>query len=589
MLDNNILHNQLISRRTFIIGAGKLGLVFLLACRLFYMQFIKKDEYKTLSDKNRIRIVVIPSLRGKILDRNGKILAQNQPCFKLLLEKSGNPQYLQEIEFVSKLLELDDDQKSDLIQKVKKASNSMPAIVIDYLEWKELAVIEEQKNMLKSIFVDIGYNRHYPLGKDAAHVIGYIGRSNTDTSTIDYNFKVGLHGIEKSYEEDLKGQFGYKQLEVNAKGKFVRSIAKSDTIDGTDVELNIDSEIQTLLTQLLSPFGASAVLMNCENGAVLGLNSAPNFEPNNFNQLSSKYWNSLTSNPYYPLINKAIQSTYPPGSVFKIITALAALAKGFDPDKKISCTGGPMLGGNSFRCAKKGGHGLINLQDALKYSCNSYIFEVAKNIGIDSIIDMAKKFEFGQKTGIDLPGEKNGFVPTRDWKYSKTGEKWSLGDTLNMSIGQGFLLATPIQLARMISAIASNGKLFTPKILRDKETIFSKLDIPQSHLEFIKSALYRATNEIGGTSYFCRLDYEGNKMSGKTGTAQVQSKKNANDDLSRANIALHRRNHAIFIGYAPDINPKYAVSIYYDHGGSGGAAAAPIARKVLELALKLKV
>jgi penicillin-binding protein 2 len=584
MLDNETIRGQLISRRTLVIGAGKLGMLFLLASRLFYMQFIKKDQYKTLSDKNRISIIIITPVRGQIYDINDIIIAKNNPCFRLLLDKSGNPKYSNEIKLITQLLSLEADQIEEINYRIKTGGKKFPVMIIDCLDWQQVSSIEERKAELVSIFVDTGYKRFYKSGFNTAHLLGYMGspkkEQQKEFGIIDKNFKVGKSGIEEFYENSLRGQFGHKQIEINAFGKFIRSLAKSDSISGNDLKLYIDSELQGKVRLLLSEQGASAIVIDCTNGGVLLLSSSPSFEPNNFNNLSTKYWNSLINNPYRPLINKTIQSTYPPGSVFKIITFLAALEAGFNPDTKISCNGSSALG-RYFHCSSKQGHGLLDMTKAIQYSCNSYVFEVAKIIGPDKIEQMARRFGFGKKTGIDLCGEQNGFVPSRAWKEERHGNKWSMGDTLNLSIGQGFLLSTPIQIAKFITAIATDGKLFVPMIVQG-ETRFTNVNIKQEYIAFIKHALYAASNNIGGTSYYSKLNLDGIKMSGKTGTAQVQSKSHINDDLSHANIAWERRNHAIFAGYAPSDNPKYAVSVYFDHGGGGGKNAAPIARDIMK-------
>lgn len=562
-----------------MIGAGKMGFIFLLAFRMFYMQFIQKDEYKTKSDKNRIRIIAIAPVRGQIFDRKGRVLAQNKTCFRLMLEKSGNPNYQEDIARIIELLELDEDQQKELQKMVARVGHSISSAVIDCLEWKQVSVIEERKVELKSLFVDTGYTRYYPDGSSAAHLIGYLGRPK-EKSVLADSMKEGKTGIENYYEQNLRGLFGHKQLEVNARGKFVREISKGDSTPGNSLKLNIDSQLQKHTASLLSPQGSSVVVMDCTDGSVLSLNSSPSFDPNQFSKLSRKYWKSLTSNPYFPLINKATHSLYPPGSIFKLVTFLAALEAGHDPKEKIHCSGGPALGGNSFRCSRLSGHGKLSMSDAIKTSCNSYVYAVAQKIGADRIIGMAKKLGLGKKTGIDMPGEKSGFVPTRAWKKKKYGSKWTLGDTFNLAIGQGFLLATPLQLARLITCIASDGKLFTPKIA-EGEKEYTQLDIKKEHFAIIKAALYRVMNERGGTGYFSRLT-NGAIMSGKTGTAQVQAKKSATDNLSRADIAWHRRNHAIFTGFAPAEDPQYTICVYYDHGGGGGRAATPIAKRVME-------
>lgn len=588
MLDQDTLRRQLISRRTFIIGAGKLGLLFLLAGRMFYMQFIKKSEYKTLSDQNRIKMIVIPPSRGQIYDRNMQVIAKNNTCFRLLLDKNVNPHFEDELKTIFEILELDEDQIKEVTKRVKNTERRVPSLIIDCLNWQQISIIEERKDFLKALFVDTGYVRFYKYGSALAHLIGYMGRitkeEKKDFALVDENFRVGKNGIEKFYENSLRGEFGYKQVEINAHGTFVRELTKNQSTAGKDLHLNIDANIQKDIMDYLNPQGASAVVMNCHDGGVLSFNSAPSYDPNNFNFLSNKYWSTLTHDPHKPLINKVIHSLYPPGSIFKLVTILSALEAGIDTNRVINCNGGPMLGGNSFRCGSRMGHGPLNMNDAVKHSCNIYFYNVAKIIGSQVIIDNAKKFGFGVQTGIDLPGEQTGFVPTMEWKQKKIKTKWSLGDTFNLAIGQGFLLCTPIQLSRFITAIATNGKLFTPRVAK-AESHYTQLNIKEKHLTFLKEAMFDTVNSLGGTGYGGRLNHTSIKMAGKTGTAQVLAKKNANDDLSRADIAWHRRNHAIFTGYAPHDDPKYSVTVYYDHGGGGGRAAAPVAKKIMERVL----
>ena len=585
MLDRSSLNRQIMTRRTFVIGAGKLGLLFLLAGRMFYMQFIKKDEYRTLSDNNRIKMILLSPTRGQIFDSDGVIIAKNNTCFRLLLDKNGNPKYSEEINHLVEILELDDYQIDEIKKRMSKEGRRVAAIVIDCLDWNQVAVIEERKADFKSLFIDTGFERFYKSGLSTAHLIGYLGRPGTGedepTKLADETFKVGKGGIEKFYEEHLRGEFGFKRIEVNALGKYVRELGKSASKPGNDLYLNINAELQENALKHMNAQGCSAIVMDCTNGNVIICASTPSFDPNKFSKLSNQYWNSLINDPYKPLIDKTTKSLYPPGSVFKIITTLAALEAGIDPDNKIICTGAPILGGNSFRCSRSRGHGALNMVDALKYSCNHYIYAVARQTGADKIIEVANRFGLGKPTGVDLPGELSGFVPTKQWKKEKYGAKWGVGDTLNLSIGQGFILATPMQLACLITAIASNGKLFSPKIAVGAPN-YVQLDLQQSNLEIIKTALFNTMNTPGGTGYLSRLDYKSMHMAGKTGTAQVQAKKNASDDLSRDNIAWGSRNHAIFSGYAPFDNPKYAISIYFDHGGGGGRASAPIAKKIMQ-------
>lgn len=585
MLDKNTINKYIITRRTFAIGAGKFALLFLLAGRMFYMQFIKKDDYRTLSDKNRIKMIIINPARGEIFDVNKKLIAKNNSCFRLLLDKNSNIKFSLEVELIAEILELDNEQIKEIQKRVRRGGRRIPAVIIDCLDWQQIAVIEERRPELKSIFIDTGFERYYPAGISTAHLLGYLGRprkkNNSPSNFIYENLKVGKNGIERYYQDALCGKFGYKRIEVNAYGKYVRELSQSSSVAGNDLHLNIDSELQKKISTYLSPKGCSAIVMDCTHGGILICSSAPTYDPNQFNNLSTKYWNNLIDNPYKPLIDKTVKSLYPPGSIFKIITVLAALEAGVNPNDKIICTGGPVLGGNRFRCARSRGHGALNMIDAMQYSCNSYIYGIARQIGADKIIEVAKKFGFGQRTNIDLPGELSGFVPSRSWKKENYGSRWSLGDTLNLAIGQGFLLSTPMQLARLITAIASDGKLFTPKIVIG-EAKYSQIDIKKEHLDIIKAALYHTINSPGGTGYLSRINYKSMRMAGKTGTAQVQAKKSASDNLSRQDIDWNSRNHAIFSGYAPFNNPKFAISVYYDHGGGGGRAAAPIAKKIMQ-------
>lgn len=587
MLSNEILRNHLISRRTFIIGAGKLGLMSLLLSRLFYIQLIKEDEYKMLSDKNCINLIIQPPIRGKILDVNGKVIAHDVKCFRLLLDKKPGTGYAKDLELLFELLELSSDQKLYILNKIKKASIRVPVTILTQLNWKQIAVIEERKINLSSIFIDTSYIREYPIGISTSHLIGYVGQVNEEEKQelmLGKNindFNIGKTAIEKYYEKKLQGEFGYKQVEVNAYGKYVREVSRVSSKPGENLQLNIDSELQEKIYPYLNKNGSSAIVMDTKNGNILILAATPSYDSNNFIKLSQEYWTSLISNPYKPLINKSVQNSYAPGSIFKIITVLAALESGISPDKIVYCTGASALANGKFHCHNKNGHGGLNMMEALKYSCNSYMYEISKLIGPDKILSVAKKFGFGELTGIDITGEVFGFLPSRNWKKLKHKHSWTLGDTLNLSIGQGFILATPIQLARFAACIASNGKLFTPCIAKSNETKYRQVDISKDHLGIIKEAMFQTVNNPGGAAYNARIPLLKRKLAGKTGTSQVLSKANANDDLSKESVLWKNRNHAIFIGFGPYEDPKYSVAVFVDHGGGGGRVAAPVATHIM--------
>ena len=585
MLNKKVLHNQLISRRAFIIGVGKFGLLSLLGMRMFYLQLIKSEEYKTLSDKNRINFVVLPPTRGRIYDLEGNILATNKPCYQLIVDRSINNNYLSELEIVSNILNLSLEKYNYIKQKIKRSSRHIPLVILDQLSWQQVSLIEEQKHKLTSIFIDIGYLRFYPFSDITSHLIGYLGQMNEqEKRNLNIyslsNFNVGKSGIEKYYDSQLRGEFGYKKIEVNAYGKQVREIAGGLSKSGKDIHLNIDVTLQQNIQQYLSPKGSSAIVMDTQNGNLLICSSSPTFDSNNFSKLSESYWQTLTNNPYKPLINKVIQNSYPPGSVFKIITVLAALEAGISPNKTFFCSGASALGTNSFRCWNHSGHGTLDMLSALKHSCNIYMYELSKIIGCEKILKVAREFGFGSKTGIDLSPENAGFVPSKAWKKKKLKLPWSIGDTFNLAIGQGFLGVTPLQLARFITAIASMGKLYTPRIVKNNPE-FHNININPENIKIVQEGLYNAVNIVGGTAYYNRILGKNRQLAGKTGTSQVQGKANAKDDLSRESIAWARRNHALFLGFAPYHHPRYSVTVFVDHGGGGSKSAAPIARKIM--------
>lgn len=573
-----------ITRRTFLLSVGKIGFLFLLAGRMFYMQFLKKDEYKTLSEKNRIKLFAIFPERGEIFDYKNRNLARNESCFYLMVDK-GEREYKNEVKLLSEILDLDEEQVKEIKKRLKYGSVRIPTVIIDCMDWTLLSAFEEEKRNFKTIFIDTGFSRFYPNSYSFAHILGYINRSNEKIKTNYYldqaNYKVGKSGIEKQYEKMLCGSFGYKKIEVNAKGRYVRELDLVKPVNGKSLVLNIDSDLQNKVMSYLSEKGCSAIIMDCNDGGIRGAISSPSYDLNKFNRLSNEYWQFLNNNIYRPLVNKTIRSLYPPGSIFKVITMIAALESGIDPEEKVTCTGKSVLNTNSFRCARSWGHGPVNMIKAIKYSCNHYVFAIARKIGADKIIEVAKRFGLGSRTNIDLPGELKGFIPTRKWKKDKYKSVWTIGDTFNLAIGQGFSLVTPMQLTRMMGAIATGGKLFSPRVLKGPAE-YVNIDIGAQHLDIIKNALYSVMNSSGGTGYLSRINNSEFILSGKTGTAQVIAKKSTKDNLSRDDIAWESRNHAIFSGFVPHDNPQYIINVYFDHGGGGGRAAAPIAKKIVK-------
>lgn len=524
--------------------------------------------------------------RGRIYGKGDVEIASYVPSFKLVTEKFDKEIYEGDIKIIASALKLNEKDLEIIDRRIKNSSKRTPSSIIYDLTFEQIAILEELKPYLNCSFIDMEYRRSYNYPFSCAHIVGYAAKaSKTEIAESGSSFLdiiVGKSGIEKYYEDSLRGDFGFKKVEVNAYGKTVRRIDRTDSKPGADLTLNIDALSQEWAFDLYlkNKKGSCCVMMDCGDGSLVSMSSSPSFDPNYFSKLSEDYWKELGEDPYKPLINKAIHS-YPPGSAFKIVTIIAALENGIDPYERIFCDSSPFLGGEGFRCHKAGGHGSVDAFDALRYSCNSYIYKIAKTIGPGKIMETARKLGFGEKTGIDLDGESAGFLPSESWKKKRFKSDWSLGDTLNLSIGQGFTLATPLQLARMSCALASGGKLYRPSVVSG-DSYFSESGISRESLDFIGKAMRAAVNEPGGTAYYARIPDQGFIMAGKTGTTQVRAKRGASDDLSRESLARIYRNHASFIGFAPYEKPKYSIALFVEHGGSGGRVAAPMAMGIMK-------
>lgn len=569
-----------------MLAAGKLSLLSMLVGRLYYLQIMKADEYRTLSDSNRIKLNLLPPLRGNIHDRFGNLLAVNQNHYRVLLDVEDDDDTEETLTKLMQLLMIEEEKKQYLIKKILQSRAKGSVLIYDRLSWQDVARIEVNSPDLPGISVDVGQIRYYPFGTLTSHFIGYIGavseKELVDNPLLSHpDFKIGKNGIEKTLEEELRGQAGIKRMEVNAKGLAVRELSREESTPGDDVSVTIDIRLEEFVTSKLDPRGAAAVIIDITNGDVLAMASTPAFDPNEFTQgVSSRYWNELMKNPARPLINKSISSQYPPGSTFKIMVALASLKEGIDPSIKVHCPGYVMLGGRRFHCWKEGGHGSMNMTQAIMHSCNSYFYTMARRIGIDKFSIMAEDFGLGKKTDIALPHEVAGVVPTRKWKRQKYKQEWQMGDTLNSGIGQGYVLSTPLQLAIMAARIASGKKVTPNLVVGNSDSPFDEMDIPAEHLAIIHEGMTSVTNVPGGTAYGSRIIQPEFAMAGKTGTSQVISKKFAGQDNSK-NGSWENRNHGLFIGFAPIGNPRYACSVIVEHGGSGSGAAAPIARDIL--------
>ena len=587
------------SRRVAFLGGGKVLLLSLLAGRMYQLQVIESDKYKTLADENRINLRLLPPPRGTIVDRYGRALAVNQENYRVTLVAEQVNDINTMLDTLSGIISLEDYERHRILREVRRRRGFVPVTVRENLDWRDVSRIEVNAPDLPGLSIEVGQSRQYPFAEDFAHVLGYVSAVSEKEVTGDPllelpGFKVGKNGVERVFDLNLRGKAGNTQVEVNAVGRVIRELSRQEGQPGVDLRLTIDRDLQKLAAdRLKEEKSASAVILDIHNGDVLALSSVPGFDPNEFvTGLSSKTWRRLINDPYAPLTNKAISGLYAPGSTFKMVVALAALeARIVAPDHRVFCRGHTQLGNARFHCWKRHGHGWQDMYDAHQNSCDVYFYDIAKRIGIDRIAAMATRFGLGTKTGIELPSEKGGVIPTRAWKKALIGTAWQQGETLISGIGQGFILTTPLQLAVMTARIANGGKAVLPRLIRaaevdgkEEEPVFKDLGISKRSLDVVREGMNRVTNVQQGTAYRARISEEGMGMSGKTGTAQVRRISKAERDtwvLKNHERPWRERDHALFVGYAPSDNPRYAVSVIVEHGGGGSKVAAPIARDLL--------
>ena len=587
------------SRRVAFLGGGKVLLLSLLAGRMYQLQVIESDKYKTLADENRINLRLLPPPRGTIVDRYGRALAVNQENYRVTLVAEQVNDINTMLDTLSGIISLEDYERHRILREVRRRRGFVPVTVRENLDWRDVSRIEVNAPDLPGLSIEVGQSRQYPFAEDFAHVLGYVSAVSEKEVTGDPllelpGFKVGKNGVERVFDLNLRGKAGNTQVEVNAVGRVIRELSRQEGQPGVDLRLTIDRDLQKLAAdRLKEEKSASAVILDIHNGDVLALSSVPGFDPNEFvTGLSSKTWRRLINDPYAPLTNKAISGLYAPGSTFKMVVALAALeARIVAPDHRVFCRGHTQLGNARFHCWKRHGHGWQDMYDAHQNSCDVYFYDIAKRIGIDRIAAMATRFGLGTKTGIELPSEKGGVIPTRAWKKALIGTAWQQGETLISGIGQGFILTTPLQLAVMTARIANGGKAVLPRLIRaaevdgkEEEPVFKDLGISKRSLDVVREGMNRVTNVQQGTAYRARISEEGMEMSGKTGTAQVRRISKAERDtqvLKNHERPWRERDHALFVGYAPSDNPRYAVSVIVEHGGGGSKVAAPMARDLL--------
>ncbi|MBX7146850.1 MAG: penicillin-binding protein 2 [Alphaproteobacteria bacterium] len=593
---------KIFSRRTSLLLGGKALLLSFLAGRMYYLQVIQAKRFELIADENRIDIQPLVPMRGKILDRFGIPLANNEQSFHLYVvdNKDGNVEnLLDSIKNIVVLTPTERDRIKNIIGNQRKGF--APVLVKENLDWEQVAKIEVNSFDLPAFRIETGQIRKYFYGGATAHILGYVGpvskeekERDTDPLVSIPDFRIGKSGLEKQLDPQLRGSAGKSEREINAHGRVIRELSREEGQTGHDVIVTLDAKLQEYTQQrLAAEESASAVVLDVHTGDILALGSTPTFDPITFSKgISSKEWKELYSNMYRPLINKAIAGQYAPGSTFKIIVAMAAMEMGISSNKTVFCGGQTSMGRVLFHCWKRGGHGTLNMVGGLMNSCDLYFYEMAKQIGIDAIAATARKFGLGSKLGIELPGEKSGLIPDRAWKKSVLKEAWQPGENLVAGIGQGFITTTPLQLAIMTARMCNGGYAIKPNIIR-RNTVAEdprnltpalKMDINPNFTKVVLEGMNQVTNVQGGTAYRSRITIPGMEMAGKTGTAQVRRitmTERAAGVTKNEDLPWERRDHALFIGYAPVHNPQYAAAIVVEHGGGGSAIAAPICRDIL--------
>jgi penicillin-binding protein 2 len=507
---------------------------------------------------------------------------------------------------LSELLPIDDGQKARVLREVQRKRKFVPVMIAENLSWDEFARLNIYSPDLPGILLDVGETRDYPWGQYFAHAVGYVAAVSPQDLGEDPllelpGFRIGKNGAERIHDLKLRGKAGDSRVEVNAYGRVIRELARVDGQPGAELSLTLDAELQRFAIDRLGGESGAAVVVDVETGDVLVLASTPGFDPNWFNEgIRPEQWQQLGADKMKPLTNKAIQGQYPPGSTFKPITLLAALEAGvIGPDHQEVCLGQIQLGNYVYHCWKKGGHGLLDMVSAVEQSCDVYFYDVARRVGPDRIAEMAQKFGMGKPSGIDLPGERAGLVPTRDWKQATLGEAWAAGETLVIGIGQGYVLATPLQLA-ILTARLANGKIAVqPRLARPNDQgerevnapPAARLGVRQASLDIVREGMKAVVNRQRGTAYGSRIHIPGQAMAGKTGTSQVRriSMRERNTRvIKNEDKAWEERDHALFIGYAPMDKPRFAIAVVVEHGGNGSKAAAPVARDILIEAQRLE-
>ena len=584
------------TRRALVLGGIQLGAFGFLGYRLHKLQVEQGARFATLAEENRLSARLLSPPRGRILDRNGQVVAGNRLNWRVLLVAEQTQDIAASLETFSRIVPLTDNERARVERELRRRRRFVPTIVREFLTWEEMARIEVNAPDLPGILIDVGTTRLYPEGEHLAHMVGYVAppaeRDMDGDPLLQLpGVRVGRSGIEQHYDLPLRGRAGTVQLEVNAVGRVIRELDRREGVAGQDIEISIDAELQKTLRGKIEE-GTSVVVLDARNGEVLAMASQPSFDPNIFNSgVSGAQWRQWTANRATPLINKTTNGLYAPGSTFKMVVALAALeARVTTPGERIYCPGHLDFGDTRFHCWNRSGHGGMDMRSAIKLSCDVYFYEMARRVGINRIAAMGRRFGMGVDLEVELPGTRRGLMPTREWREAQ-GRPWNIGDTIVHGIGQGFYQLTPLSLATMAARLAS-GRALQPHLTRSiggravrggRAEDWPLLGIPDRDLRLIRESMWAVVNEAGGTAASARLPAGYGQVAGKTGTTQVRRVSREQRERGYNVNAAPRewRPHALFVAYAPYDNPQYAVSVVVEHGTSGSGAAAPLAKDIM--------
>ncbi|MES2914279.1 MAG: penicillin-binding protein 2 [Pseudomonadota bacterium] len=591
---------RVLNRRTLLLGGAMGAMVAVLGFRMRYLQVDQADEFKLLAEENRINIRLIPPERGLIQDRNGKVIAGNEQNYRVVITREAAGDVDLVMRRLASIIPMTAEEMQRTIDEANALSAFVPVTVAERLSWDDFSKVAVNAPALPGVVPEVGLSRRYPLDTDFAHVVGYVGPvSEKDLEGLDApdpllkipKFQIGKIGVEKWMEETLRGEAGTKRIEVNSAGRVMRELERQEGDPGSDIRLTIDADIQNFAQARLGQESGAAVVVDVTNGDILCCASSPSFDPNLFVRgIGYDDYNILTENERRPLANKTVSGAYPPGSTFKMVTALAALEAGVvTPDYRVSCPGYIEYGNRRFNCWKRGGHGTVNLTRSLTESCDVFYYDIAQKVGIDKIAAMGRRLGLGQTFDLPMSAMTAGTMPDKQWLLDRYKQDWRIGDTINASIGQGYVLTSPLQLAVMTARLAS-GRAVMPRLVRmvnDRELPVAEapaLDIPVEYLEAMRLGMHEVVNAEKGTAQSSRIVDPTMVMAGKTGTSQVRNISKAERDtgvIANEDLPWNRRDHALFVAFAPYDAPRYAVSVVVEHGGGGSTVAAPIARDIL--------